>query len=66
MLSTDDCRAWRTVYAIMRDDAMAQARRAALLDHELTGDPIVVWENGRVVWIPADQIEVDDATARSR
>lgn len=58
------------IEAIMRDGtlidgAMAQARRAAHLDHKRTGDPIVVWENGRVVWIPADQIEVDDATAPS-
>ncbi len=51
--------------AIMRDGtlidrAMAEAHRAALLDHKRTGDPIVVWENGRVVWIPAHEIRVDD------
>ena len=39
--------------------AFEAARRDALLDHKRTGDPIVVWENGQVVWIPADKIEID-------
>ncbi|MCC7292593.1 MAG: hypothetical protein IT449_11090 [Phycisphaerales bacterium] len=44
--------------AIM-DAAMQDAVRDALLDHQRTGDPIVVWQDGKVVWIPADQIVVD-------
>lgn len=52
------------IEAIMRDGtlidrAMVEARRDALLDHKRTGDPIVVLENGQVVWIPAEQIQVD-------
>jgi hypothetical protein len=42
--------------------AFEAARRDALLDHKRTGDPIVVWENGQVVWIPADKIDVDAPT----
>ncbi|MCG3132001.1 MAG: hypothetical protein FLDDKLPJ_02811 [Phycisphaerae bacterium] len=42
------------------DQAMRDAVRDALLDHKRTGDPIVVWQDGKVVWIPADQIVVDD------
>jgi hypothetical protein len=36
------------------------AVRNALLDHKRTGDPIVVWRDGKVVWIPADEIVVSD------
>ena len=25
-------------------------------EHRRSGDPIVVWKNGRVVWIPANRI----------
>jgi hypothetical protein len=39
--------------------AFEAARRDALLDHKRTGDPIVIWENGQVVWIPAEKIEVE-------
>lgn len=54
--------------AVMQDDhileeACQQAVRDALIDHKRTGDPIVVWENGQVVWIPADRIQ-DDGTIR--
>lgn len=46
------------------ENALEQAARDALLDHKRTGDPIVVWENGQVVWIPAEKIEVDSQTSR--
>lgn len=39
--------------------ALQQAVREALWQHKIAGDPIVVWRNGRVEWIPADQIPVD-------
>lgn len=44
--------------------ACAVARNDALLDHKRTGDPIVVWENGQIVWIPAGKIDVDGADTR--
>jgi hypothetical protein len=28
--------------------------------HRRLGNPIAVWRDGRVVWIPPDQIPVDD------
>lgn len=40
--------------------AMQDAVRDALLDHKRTGDPIVVWQDGKVVWIPAHQIVVNE------
>jgi len=39
--------------------ALQQAVREALWQHKIAGDPIVVWQNGRVEWIPAEEIPVD-------
>ena len=41
------------------DDALREAVRKALLQHKRNGNPIATWRNGKVVWIPADQIQVD-------
>jgi hypothetical protein len=35
----------------------------AIADHKRTGDPIVIWQNGKVVKIPAEQIEVSEQAA---
>jgi hypothetical protein len=42
--------------------AMQQAACDALLAHKRTGQPVVIWQDGKVVWVPADQIPFDDAT----
>lgn len=42
------------------DAAIRRAARAALLDHKRTGDPIVVWQDGRVVTLRAEDIPVGD------
>jgi len=34
--------------------------REALKKHKQAGHPIVVCENGKVVWIPADEIVIED------
>lgn len=44
----------------LMDWALARARRTALLHHKLAGVPIVVWENGAIKYIPADQIVIPD------
>ena len=41
------------------DKALKDAVREALLYHKRNGNPVVTWRDGKVVWIPADQIEVD-------
>ncbi len=28
--------------------------------HKRLGDPVVGWKDGKVVWVPAEEIEVDD------
>lgn len=40
-------------------DALRQAVREALLIHKRAGNPVAVWQNDRVVWVPADDISVD-------
>ena len=39
--------------------AMRQGVRKALAWHRQMGNPIVVWRDGRVVWIPAEEIPVE-------
>jgi hypothetical protein len=41
---------------------MSQAVREALAQHRRDGNPVAVWRNGRVEWIPADKIPPELAT----
>ncbi len=43
---------------------MGEAVRQALLQHKRAGNPIAVWRDGKVVWIPAEEIPVDDPLAK--
>lgn len=45
------------------DEAIRKAIRDAMLMHKKLGDPVVGWKDGKVVWIPADQIEVEEERA---
>jgi hypothetical protein len=38
---------------------MRRAVREALLRHKRIGNPIAVWRDGQVVWIPPEEIPVD-------
>jgi hypothetical protein len=42
------------------DEAMRLAVRDAMRLHKKLGDPVVGWKDGRVVWVPADQIELEE------
>jgi hypothetical protein len=39
--------------------AMTTAVREALLRHKLLGNPVAVWQDGRVVWLAPEEIPVD-------
>jgi hypothetical protein len=43
--------------------ALQSAVRDALIQHKRAGNPIAVWEDERVVWIPAEEIEIPDDVA---
>jgi hypothetical protein len=40
-------------------DALTRGVRQALAVHKRLGHSVVVWENGKVVWLPAEEIPVD-------
>ena len=41
-------------------EAVAEGGRRARLAHKQAGLPIVVWEDGKVVHVPPEEIEVDE------
>ena len=48
---------------LMKDDkavtaAIAKGVRAAIRRHKLLGESIVVWKNGKVVWIKPEDIDI--------
>lgn len=47
-------------------EAMRQSVREALLRHKREGNPIAVWREGAVAWIPPEEIDIDDAPAGER
>jgi hypothetical protein len=55
----------RDIGELFQDDeliqqALDQAVADALLDHKRAGNPISVWRDGKVVWIPPEEIPVRD------
>jgi hypothetical protein len=42
--------------------AMKQAVREALIRHKQAGNPVATWRDGRVVWIPPEEIPVEEST----
>lgn len=42
------------------DEAVRAGVRRALLRHKKLGNPIATWRDGKVVWIPPEEIPVDD------
>ena len=41
---------------IKADKALKKAVAKTIQDHARTGDPIVIWRNGKVIWVPARQL----------
>jgi len=42
------------------DSALKRAVEKALWQHKKAGNPIAVWRDGRVVWIPPSEIPVPE------
>jgi hypothetical protein len=36
-----------------------------VLRHKKLGEPIVIWRDGKVVWVPPEEIEVPDDPSES-
>jgi len=48
---------------IRAEEALKKAVADAIADHKRSGDPIVIWRDGKIVKIPADQIELREHQA---
>ena len=42
------------------DEAIIEGAREALRRHKREGHPIVIWRDGQIVWVPPEEIEIDD------
>jgi hypothetical protein len=48
---------------IRAEEALKKAVADAIADHKRSGNSIVIWRDGKVVKIPADQIEIREDQA---
>ena len=48
----------RRVHAIniKAEQALKEAVAETIRDHARTGDPVAIWRDGKVVWVPAAQL----------
>jgi hypothetical protein len=51
----------KDVVAILQDDAlidqaMQKAARRAIREHQREGLPLAMWRDGKVVWVPAEDL----------
>ena len=42
------------------DEALDKAVREALRVHRRAGNPVVIYRDGKTVWIPVEEIKADD------
>lgn len=42
------------------DLALKQAVQEALLRHKQAGNPVVAWRDGKIVWIPPEEITIQE------
>jgi hypothetical protein len=42
--------------SVKAEKALKEAVTDTIRDHARTGDPIVIWRNGKVTWVPAKQL----------
>ena len=45
-------------------NGLRRAVRLAMIRHKQTGSPVCAWRDGRIVWIPPDEIPTDQAEER--
>ena len=52
------------ILSVLKDNdkitqALKKAVKQALLTHKQNGNPVATWQDGKVVWIPPEEIEVE-------
>jgi predicted ABC-type ATPase len=45
----------------IHERAVQKAVRAAVQEHKRAGNPIAIWKNEQVIWIPASEIDIEEA-----
>ena len=56
MRKNDDLKRSVHLINIKAEKALKQAVAETIRDHARTGDPVVIWRDGKVVWVPAHQL----------
>ena len=51
---------------VKAEKAMKEAVAETIQDHARTGDPLAIWRNGKVVWIPAKTLIRQQARDRKK
>jgi len=51
---------------IRAEEALKEAVKEAIAEHKRTGDPIVIWRNGKTVLVPPEELEVRESKAEYR
>ena len=41
---------------VKAEKALKKAVAKTIQDHARTGDPVVIWRHGKIVWVPAKQL----------
>ena len=49
--------------ALTAEKAFKRAVAQVIEDHKLTGDPLAIWKNGKVVNVPPEQLRVQESHA---
>ncbi|MBI3325020.1 MAG: hypothetical protein HYZ92_07040 [Candidatus Omnitrophica bacterium] len=42
--------------SVKAEKALKKAVAKTIQEHARTGDPVVIWRDGKVVWVPAKQL----------
>ena len=42
--------------SVKAEKAIKEAVAETIRDHARTGDPVVIWRHGKVVWVPAKKL----------
>lgn len=45
---------------VLINAAIAKGVREAMIKHKQAGKPIVVWRDERIIWIPAEEIQIEN------
>ncbi len=59
-MATDFTREHLASQSAAVEAAVKLAVRDALVQHKRAGNPICTWRDGKVVWIPAEEIQIDE------